>query len=540
MKTRSISLLPVILLATIAVILIPQVVHSFWYGADFTEIAEYLDNDAKEALTDVLLQDVLPSIDQNLFINDNTYGDSGVTIPDTGEAYAGYTLLNVIVGRLCGRTAPGSIAPFNSCGALLIDMEGNLINEWPMMAVPAEIVPGGDVLGFVIDGPPIGGIPTLMQMDYCGEPVWSWSADTLRRPGGARVHHDIQVKSNPVYHAPDLDTDNAGSREGKVLVLSNHDEFLPQFGFFGINVPWSNFPLQDDAIYEVERDGSVSWSWFPADHISELGFSDEALDAIRFVRSQGIGGPPAGDFGPTDWAHLNTAGYVGENKWYDMGDQRFHPDNIITDSRTANWIAIIARHTGGGYTQGDIVWKVGPHFHDGYKENRLNQIIGPHMAHIIPEGLPGEGNVMVFDNGGMAGYDVLATGTEGTYPATIRHYSRILEFDPITLEKVWEYNCPVERVTGKKQGRYLERKFYSRLISGAQRTPAGTTVITEGMSGRIFEVDEDGKLVWEYIVPEEFANGAFGIGPGGFLPVTSTYRSQRIPYSWLNDVPACD
>ncbi|WP_438037357.1 hypothetical protein [Sorangium sp. So ce204] len=37
-------------------------------------------------------------------------------------------------------------------------------------------------------------------------------------------------------------------------------------------------------------------------------------------------------------------------------------------------------------------------------ERRLGWIIGQHHAHLIPRGLPGEGNLLVFDNGGWAGY----------------------------------------------------------------------------------------------------------------------------------------
>ena len=63
MKKAALTILPVILLVAFTMVVgAPQTGHSFWYGADFNEIAEYLDNDAKDALTDVLLQDVLPSI----------------------------------------------------------------------------------------------------------------------------------------------------------------------------------------------------------------------------------------------------------------------------------------------------------------------------------------------------------------------------------------------------------------------------------------------------------------------------------------------
>ena len=54
-----------------------------------------------------------------------------------------------------------------------------------------------------------------------------------------------------------------------------------------------------------------------------------------------------------DWMHINSMSVLGPNKWYDAGDKRFHPDNIIIDCRDANIILIIEKATG------DIVWKIG-------------------------------------------------------------------------------------------------------------------------------------------------------------------------------------
>ena len=99
-----------------------------------------------------------------------------------------------------------------------------------------------------------------------------------------------------------------------------------------------------------------------------------------------------------DWLHINSASFVGPNRHFDAGDNRFHPDNIIWDSREANIIAITDRKTG------NITWRLGPNYDGSEAESKLGWIIGQHHAHIIPRGLPGEGNLLVFDNGGWAGY----------------------------------------------------------------------------------------------------------------------------------------
>ncbi len=509
----------------VAAFLAPPAGNSFWYS-DLDKITEYCDEDTAQNLHNYLLEEVLPDLDRNLELLDNREGDNGVTVYKKGRAWEGYTLLSSIRGHKSDKKPPAGVADLGLCGVILIDMEGNIVNDWPLLAVPAKMLPGGHILGMAItpaNGPPVNGIQTLMQMDWYGNEVWRWSGPP-GVIGGARVHHDFQREGNPVgYYVPGQ---NSLVNSGKTLVLSMAGS--PPAGT--VSAPGiSNFLLQEEAIYEVAADGAVLWSWIPSEHFDQMGFDEAAKDAIMTVRVMGIGGVAGDPNGPTDWQHINSTSYLGPNEWYANGDLRFHPDNIIYDSRTANYIAIIARHDNPGkWVAGDIVWRVGPHYSQGYNESRIGQIIGPHMAHMIPRHLPGAGNILVFDNGGVAGYGSLLPGMPGTYPATFRDYSRIIEFDPITFKTVWEYTCPEKRTL---RNRAMERKFYSRLISGAQRLPNGNTLITEGAYGRVFEVSRRGEIVWEYIHKEEYADGQ---GPVlGFLPNTAIYRAYRVPKQWV-------
>ena len=70
---------------------------------------------------------------------------------------------------------------------------------------------------------------------------------------------------------------------------------------------------------------------------------------------------------------------------------------MIVSSRQASLLAIVAR-------DGSIVWRLGPDFSASEELRKIRQIIGQHHAHLIPKGLPGAGNVLVFDNGGSSGY----------------------------------------------------------------------------------------------------------------------------------------
>ena len=152
--------------------------------------------------------------------------------------------------------------------------------------------------------------------------------------------------------------------------------------------------------------------------------------------------------------------------------------------------------------------ELGPDFSESNELRAIRQIIGQHHAHIIPKGLPGAGNLLVFDNGGASGYGFANPIAPNGTGAFARATSRVLEINPVTLELVWSYAGP---------------RFYSSNISGAQRLPNGNTLITEGASGRLFEVTNDGTIVWEYIYP--LFSGA--------QSSNSVYRGYRLPYDWI-------
>jgi len=117
---------------------------------------------------------------------------------------------------------------------------------------------------------------------------------------------------------------------------------------------------------------------------------------------------------------------------------------------------------------------------------------GPWLGQHDPDLLP-NGNMLLFDNYGHYG----AGGI-----------SRVIEFNPATLEIVWSY-------TGDEQ-----RPFYSNLRSDQARLSNGNTLITESDGGRLLEVSRDGEIVWEYVNPVR------GGDAGEFIPVVSS--AERI------------
>jgi hypothetical protein len=425
---------------------------------------------------------------------------TGVTVYNPERAWSGYTLFQAA-----------------GVGALLIDMSGREVQLWRgLQGFPNKLLPGGQVFGSTGERNPRHGAQDqvdLVQVDFDGKVLWRFDRlEHISDPGEtprwlARQHHDYQRQGNPVgYYTPGQEplTDR-----GNTLILV-HENVR--------NSAISNRPLLDDRIVEVDWSGNIVWQWRPHEHFDELGFDDAAKASLRLnpnVRApggNGLGGTSTEGIG--DWLHINSLSVLGPNRWFDGGDARFHPDNLIWDAREANIIAIVDKNSG------KIVWKLGPRYDANDAEKNLGWIIGQHHAHLIPQGLPGAGNLLVFDNGGWAGYGAPNPGAPDGLKTALRDYSRVLEINPLTLEIVWQY-------TPKEAGFVVPldaARFYSPFISSAQRLPNGNTLITEGSDGRIFEVTPDHELVWEYISPY-WRQGA--------MHLNLVYRAYRAPYEWV-------
>ena len=265
----------------------------------------------------------------------------------------------------------------------------------------------------------------------------------------------------------------------------------------------------DDTIIEVDEKGKITWEWICSEHFEELGFSEEAKNTLARNPDLVLGG------GAGDWMHINSMSTLGPNRWYDAGDARFHPDNIIWDSRQANIIAIIDRKTG------KIVWQLGPYFTATEALRNMGQIIGQHHAHLIPRGLPGEGNILVFDNGGRAGYGApnpgAPTGLDNAHQGLFAR-ARVRPHNP--------GNCLAVPAHAAGMTGPWRAPFTAAFVSSAQRLPNGNTLITEGQGGRLIEVTPAHEIVWEYFSPYTQKR----------RPMNLVYRAYRVPYAWVPQV----
>jgi len=286
------------------------------------------------------------------------------------------------------------------------------------------------------------GAEGLVELDWNGNIVWAYFADVRHR----KLHHDFERLEN-----------------GNTLVLCSKLRNVPEI---------SPKPIMDDYIIEVNPGKETVWSWYTSEHFDEFEFS---AGAKRLIATHG-----------GDWSHTNSIQSLPDNS---IGDPRFQKGNILVSQRHTNIIFIIDKDSG------QIVWKIGPDD---------NLTIGQHNAQMMEEGR-GAGNILVFDNGGIAGY-----------PEQSRVYSRVVVIDPVSKEVVWIY-------TALKSG--LPRgTFFSAFKSGVQRLPNGNTLIDEAMNGRFFEITRKGEIVWEYINPYFRRLGA--------KKINCVYRIWRVPLDW--------
>ena len=350
---------------------------------------------------------------------------TGTTIYDPDNAYGSYILVADHNDRsnhpsAAARTegqVPGDIR--------LIDMNGNVVHTWnvvPYFNKRARVLENGHLL---YAGPD----KRVIQYDWDSNIVWEHkgigSVNDLRiLPNGNR----LLIAHEPIPQ----------SAQGKGEDVS--EKIAP---WWGPRMRGSEEHQQGGDIFEVNLNGEVVWEWHAHDHLDLNLFSP--LTPLN------------------DWLHMNSIAPLPENKWYDAGDKRFKPGNILINPRNINMMYIVDKQTGS------VVWE-GTH---NYKGGMAHS----HEPEMIEKGLPGAGNIILFDN--------------SLFPRNRTHTGQtfIIELDPTTMEIVWKYET---------EG-YANIKFFSKTMGTQKRLPNGNTFIGEDNTGRLFQVQPDGTIVWEFI-----------------------------------------
>jgi len=191
-------------------------------------------------------------------------------------------------------------------------------------------------------------------------------------------------------------------------------------------------PILEEFVVVLDSEGNE------LERVSQLEAIEKAgrLDLLEGMKESG------------DIFHTNTI-EVLDGRLADR-DPAFREGNVLICIRELDNIAILDMDSGA------VVWG----------------LEGPWLKQHQPTVLD-NGHMLIFDNGGSRGA------------------SRVIEFDPLTLEIVWVYKGDGEHV------------FQSSQCGSNQRLPNGNTLISETDRGRALEVTPDGEIVWEYVNPAQ-------------------------------------
>lgn len=318
-------------------------------------------------------------------------------------------------------------------------MNGRIVNAWEL---PTDVTERGtDRARLLCNGHVLlsrGGMASedglLEEYDWDHHRVWHYIPEgTIPHTTYLGPHHDVYRKEN-----------------GNTLLICRYA--VPEAARRQIREPtWQHQTIYGDAILEVNPQGETVWIWHSHDHLD--------LNHYRILASPNW---PPGPLNSTvlDWTHINTVRPLPENRWYDGGDARFRPGNVIISPRQLDTVYIIDRESG------EIVWS--------YSGDYFGGLSGQHEPYMIEKGLPGAGNILIFDNGASPWKDLGHAGA-----------SYVLEVNPLTKEVVWVYD------------QWLQ--FHATYTSSAQRLPNGNTLICESAAKRVFEVTPEGETVWEHV-----------------------------------------
>ena len=337
------------------------------------------------------------------------------------------------------RCCNGYTIIFKGLDVKLVDMNGRTAHAWELDTTlyrhgtgRAHLLENGHVLAMRGGMTSTDGV--IDEYDWDGNLVWRYMPEgKIPHERLLGPHHDVWRKDN-----------------GNTLLICREavpEEYLKQVQ----NPLWQNQTICGDTILEVDAGGDVVWEWNSHGHLD--------INHYRLVASPGwFAGPDNSTV--VDWTHVNTVRDLPQNKWYDQGDERFRPGNVMISPRQLDTVYIIDRSTK------EIVWEYGGDYFGG--------LSGQHEPYMIAKGFPGEGNVMIFDNGASPWKDLGHAGM-----------SYVLEVNPMTKDLVWVYDD--------------NQRFHSAYTSSAQRLVNGNTLICEAVTQRVFEVTPDKETVWEYI-----------------------------------------
>ncbi len=414
----------------------------------------------------------------------------GDILPGTDDrAFDGYTLVH-----------DGAFGGQNANRIYLTNMNGEMVHQWE----PERYQPEGSVAYLLENGLllrtvsshhwmrgdhyPVGAAGTVQLLDWDSNIVWEYEMDV---PGKHVFHHDVDYMPN-----------------GNILAIA-YTGFSPEearaMGWDGV-FPADAETVWLDKVVELQPnldDGSteIVWQWNSWDHLVQDKFPDRAnfgdvesavgkID-INYLREDYvlfIGG---------QMQHVNSVDYNAELDQIVLSSAAYGELWFIDHGTT---MAEAAGDSGGRYGRGgDLIYRWGNP--STTRSGTLDDatLYWQHDARWITEGLPGAGNLLVYNNGTKRRLD-------GTFDPELgmdfeNSYTDLLEVRlPVRAdgsydtgrepELVWSWNLDAEE------------DYFSPFMSGWDRLPNGNTIFVNGHNKQIIEVTPAGERVLDYMVPE--------------------------------------
>lgn len=364
----------------------------------------------------------------------------------------------------------------------LVDRNGELVHSWPNAGSTNGgyyLMPNGDIVqGVNINNtwfPVPGRGGRFQRRDWDDNVVWQFDySDSTHCP-----HHDIAVLRNGNILAIVFDHEDTT----EAIAAGRNPAYLPDGELF------------PDSIIEFQPVGSDSavivWEWHLWDHLVQDFDGTKANygvveDHPELVDVNYLGGGTGGH----DWTHANAVDYNETLDEVVLSVNLFSEWWIIDHSTTT---AEAAGHTGGTHGKGgDLLYRWGNPA--AYRRGTVadQHDYRQHNVHWIPEGLPGAGRIMIYNNGN--GRPV--ANPYSSFEEIITPVDPTGGYGEPALGQPWGPDTAAVILTATPPD-----SIYSPFTSGAHRLANGNTMVCEGNSGTFWELTPSGTTVWKYVCP---------------------------------------
>ncbi len=387
-------------------------------------------------------------------------------------------------------------APIQSTDTYLMDNDGTVVHTWAGTYSPAlsvylledtTLLRTAKPSGGSFDSGGAGGRVELYDWD--GNLAWSYDYSSA----SYCLHHDVEhlPNGNILLIAWELKTQAEAVAAGRDPSLLSDGELWP------------------DHIIEVAPSpasgGTIVWEWHVWDHLvqdhdvtkANYGTVADHPELIDLNYAQNA---------KADWNHSNSVAYTSQLDQIMLSVRNFSEIWVIDHSTTS---AEAAGHSGGNSGRGgDLLYRWGnPQAYDaGTAADQ--QLFVQHDAEWIASGLPGAGNILIFNNGKGRSDGSYSTVDEIEPPLEADgSYGTAVPYGPVS--PTWTYQASPTS------------ELYAERISGSQRLLSGNTLICDGPGGRFLEVTSGGSTVWEHDATSEvfrverYDPGYTGLSLGG-------------------------